>query len=86
MFALMLGTGIRLSSLVGLSVGDVDLASGTLRINGKGNVEQLVFVNSGLRRLVKKRVSERDPTDPVFISVRLCMRGLRHRHRASALS
>jgi len=70
MFALMLGTGMRLGSLVGLNVGDVDLASGTLRINGKGNVEQLVFVNGGLKRLLKKHLDKRDPTDPLFLSVR----------------
>jgi integrase/recombinase XerC len=50
MFSLLLGTGIRLGSLVGLSVGDVDLSGGTLRVNGKRNVEQLVFLNRGLKR------------------------------------
>ncbi len=70
MFALMLGTGIRLGSLVGLNAGDVDLATGTIRVNGKGNVEQLVFVNGELKRLLKKYIGKRDAAHPVFLSVR----------------
>ena len=70
MFSLMLGTGIRLGSLVGLNIGDVDLAAGTIRVNGKGNVELLVFVNNGLKRLLKAHTGIRNPADPVFISVR----------------
>jgi integrase/recombinase XerC len=70
MFAVMLGTGIRLGSLVALNVGDVDLATGTIRVNTKGNVEQLVFVNGGLKRLLKKHIAKNDPDDPVFLSVR----------------
>jgi integrase/recombinase XerC len=70
MFGLMLGTGIRLGSLVALSVGDLDLASGTIRVNGKGNVEQLVYVSDGLKRLLKKHIAKNDPDDPFFLSVR----------------
>ncbi len=71
MFALLLGTGIRLSSLVNLNVGDVDLASGTIRVNGKGNVERLVFLNRGLQRLLKSYLAPReDTTDPLFLSLR----------------
>lgn len=50
MFRLMLGTGIRLGSLVGLNLGDLDLKAGTLRIKAKGGVEQTVYLNAGLRR------------------------------------
>ncbi len=70
MFSLMLGTGIRLCSLVGLSVGDVDLGSGTIRINGKENVEQLVFLNTGLKRHLKKHTAGRHTAEPLFLSVR----------------
>ncbi len=70
MFSLMLGTGIRLGSLVGLNVGDVDPTFGTIRVNGKGNVEQRVFVTSGLNRLLKKHIGKRDPTSSLFLSVR----------------
>ncbi len=71
MFALLLGTGIRLSSLVNLNDGDVDLGSGTIRVNGKGNVEQLVFLNSGLKRVLKTYLGSRaDTSAPLFFSLR----------------
>jgi integrase/recombinase XerC len=45
---LLLGTGIRLGSLVGLNVGDVDLQTGTLHIRAKGGAQERVFLNPGL--------------------------------------
>ena len=45
---LLLGTGIRLGSLVGLNVGDVDLQTGTLQIQAKGGAQERVFLNPGL--------------------------------------
>ncbi len=78
MFALFLGTGIRLGSLVSLNIGGVDLGSGTIRVNGKGNVEQLVFLNRGLKRLLKSYLASRaDTTDPLFPSLRACRIGAR---------
>ena len=41
---LLYGTGIRISELVGLSLGDVDLAEGVARVYGKGAKERLVPV------------------------------------------
>jgi site-specific recombinase XerC len=69
MFSLLLGTGIRLGSLVGLNAGDVDLRAGTLRTNGKRNVEQLVFLNRGLKRGLKTHVVGRNAEGPLFLSV-----------------
>jgi integrase/recombinase XerC len=45
---LLLGTGIRLGSLVGLNLGDVDLQTGTLQIRAKGGAQERVFLNPGL--------------------------------------
>ena len=45
---LLLGTGIRLGSLVGLNLGDVDLQTGTLHIRAKGGAQERVFLNPGL--------------------------------------
>jgi integrase/recombinase XerC len=47
-FEILLGTGIRIGSLVGLNVGDVDLQSGTLTIQAKGGGEERVFLNPRL--------------------------------------
>lgn len=44
-FVILLGTGIRLGSLVGLNVGDVDLRIGTLNIRLKGGTDGRVFLN-----------------------------------------
>ena len=52
-FSLLLGTGMRLGSLVNLEVDDVDLGQGTLRVNGKGNLEQVLFLSPPLRRLLR---------------------------------
>lgn len=50
MFRLMLGTGIRVGSLIALNTEDLDLKAGTMRIHAKGGIEQTVFLNSQLRR------------------------------------
>ena len=47
---LLLGTGIRLGSLVALNLGDVDIRTGTLRIRLKGGTEGRVFPYPGLMR------------------------------------
>ncbi|HEX3463784.1 MAG TPA: tyrosine-type recombinase/integrase [Candidatus Elarobacter sp.] len=41
---LLLGTGIRVGELSALRVGDIDMASGRLRVFGKGSRERTVFV------------------------------------------
>jgi integrase/recombinase XerC len=52
MFSLLLGTGIRLSSLVGLNASNVDLAQGTVTIEAKGGREETVFLSARLCRLL----------------------------------
>jgi integrase/recombinase XerC len=52
MFALLLGTGIRLGSLVALNASNVNLAQGTVTITAKGGREETVFLNPQLRRLL----------------------------------
>ena len=47
-FGILLGTGIRLGSPVGLKRGDIDLQTGTLHILAKGGALEWVFLNSGL--------------------------------------
>jgi len=58
---LLLGTGIRLGSLVAVNVGDVDLHSGTLRIRLKGGTEGRVFLNPALRRMMCQYLRENAP-------------------------
>jgi site-specific recombinase XerD len=56
MFRLMLETGIRVGSLIGLNVEDLDLKSGVMRIRAKGGVEQTVFLNARLRQELARYV------------------------------
>ena len=55
---LFLGTGIRLGSLVGLNVGNVDLQSGTLNIRAKGGAEARVFLNPRLVGMLGRFLKE----------------------------
>jgi len=60
-FELLLGTGIRLGSLVGLNVGDVDLQAGILHIRTKGGGQERVFLNLMLVRMLGRFLRESAP-------------------------
>jgi integrase/recombinase XerC len=47
------GTGIRLSELIGIEDGDLDLHSKTVRVLGKGNKERIVPINDSLLSCIK---------------------------------
>jgi integrase/recombinase XerC len=55
---LLLGTRIRLGSLVGLNVGDIDLQTGTLQIHAKGGAQERVFLNPGLSAMLAAYLRE----------------------------
>ena len=57
MFSLLLGTGIRLGSLVALNVDDVNLDEATITIMTKGGREDTVFLNGKLCSLLKRHIS-----------------------------
>jgi integrase/recombinase XerC len=70
MFSLLLGTGIRLGSLVALNAGDVNLAEQTITIKAKGGREQAVFLNARLCKLLARYIKAVSATDgtPLFRS------------------
>jgi len=70
MLSLLLGTGIRLGSLVALNVGDVNLAEGTMTIKAKGGREETVFLNARLCKLLARYIKAVSATDgtPLFRS------------------
>ena len=78
MLELFYSTGMRLSELAGLSLGDVDLLSDQAKVRGKGRKERLVPVGSravsALRRYlrVREEVVSRRGSDrrAVFVSIR----------------
>jgi site-specific recombinase XerC len=86
MFSILLGTGIRLGSLVALNARDVNLAEGTVTIRAKGAREQTVFLNASLCRLLGPYIKTNAVTDgtPLFRSRkgnRLCPRQVQLRLR-----
>lgn len=74
MFELMYSSGLRLSELVGLDVGDVDLAQKTVRVLGKGNKTRIVPVGShavqALQVYLPHRELWQEGTEALFISER----------------
>ena len=68
----LLDTGLRLSELTSLQVGDVR-ADGTLHVMGKGAKERIVPIGSTARRSLVRYLATREgvrPADPLFTSRR----------------
>ena len=68
MVVLFLNCGMRLSELVGMDLGDIDLEQRQIRLFGKGHKERMVYLNDGLQpkekavfvtRRRKERISNR---------------------------
>ncbi len=74
-FEILLGTGMRLGSLVSLNVGDIDLKSGVAHIRTKGGRRDKVFLNPQLQRLVAPYLrnippeANTSPNVPLFRSI-----------------
>ncbi|MEZ5144990.1 MAG: site-specific tyrosine recombinase XerD [Acidimicrobiales bacterium] len=83
MLEVLYGTGMRISELVGLSLADVDLEAGLVRVLGKGGRERVVPLGGMARRalvtwlgvggreaLVGERTGRRVEVDAVFVNQR----------------
>ncbi|TCI24407.1 integrase [Exiguobacterium sp. SH5S4] len=72
-------TGMRVSELVGLDWSDIDLATGTIRVIGKGNKERVIPLASPLEPLLLDH--RQDGTGPLFRSEkgrRISVRTVQH--------
>jgi len=79
---LLYATGMRISELVGLDLGDLDLVDGLVRVMGKGSKERVVPVGRTARRvveaylgkgrpeLVRPRATTRADADAIFLNAR----------------
>lgn len=56
---LFLQTGIRVAELVGLQLSDIDLASGTMLVNGKGNKQRTVYLEKKATQALRAYVPAR---------------------------
>ena len=59
MFEVLYGCGIRIGELVGLDVGDVDLANGEIRVFGKGRKERVVPIGAPACGAIEAWLGER---------------------------
>ena len=77
------GTGVRISELVGMSLGDVDLHDGLVRVLGKGSKERIVPIGrhaavalaewtamAGRGAMEPERWARREDADAVFLNQR----------------
>jgi integrase/recombinase XerC len=87
MIEVLLGTGIRLGELATLDIDDIDLDAKHLRVRAKGNVEQIKFIKTDLRRLLRRYLVERQrlatpDIEALLLSnrgTRLCQRQIANR-------
>ena len=81
LFALMLGTGIRVGSALALEVGDVDLDRGELRIRiAKGDLPTTVFLGRGIAGILRPYIEGREgPLFPGQGGRSLCSRHVQRR-------
>lgn len=63
-------TGIRLSELVNISVGDIDVRSKAIRIKRKGDIEQTIPLNNNLNKLLKSYIKDRNSLMPLIVNKR----------------
>lgn len=62
------GSGLRVSELVGLNVGDVDLETLTVRVRqGKGRKDRLTVLSESLAEAVREQGGGRPATQPLFL-------------------
>jgi integrase/recombinase XerC len=76
MLETMYSAGLRVSELVGMNEGDLDLENGLVRVRGKGRRERMSPVGSFARRAIKRWLRARSlapgeargPAAPVFVN------------------
>lgn len=86
MMELMYSSGLRLSELQGLDLGDMDLATQEVRILGKGNKERIVPIGSKAVAALKRWLAVRLQFHPQDYAVFLNKWGKRLSHRSIQLA
>ena len=85
MMELMYSSGLRLSELQGLDLGDMDLAGREVRLLGKGNKERIVPIGSKALEALQHWLEVRSQFKPQDNAVFLNKRGGRVSHRSIQL-
>ena len=63
--SVLLGTGIRVSELVGLNITDVSLKNNSMKVIRKGNKEDIVYYSDELAEILKDYLEYRKHLDPI---------------------
>jgi len=61
MILLLLDTGIRLSELINLQMGDIDFLQSFIQVNGKGSKERVVPFGNQVRRTIRRYIMQFRP-------------------------
>ena len=59
---MLYGTGIRLSELIGLKEGDIDLYDGSIRVLGKRNKERIIPIPQSIKKVIEKYMEHKKNT------------------------
>lgn len=74
-------TGIRISELVGLNIGDIDPIGGVIKVKGKGKKERMVPIGEAAILVIRRYLGERrKQNDALFLNkngLRIGARGVR---------
>ncbi|MDD2430313.1 MAG: site-specific tyrosine recombinase XerD [Firmicutes bacterium] len=76
MLELLYATGMRISELLNLNIGDIELEAGYVRTKGKGDKERIVPLGEVANEAIKKYLSAsrprllKRPTDAYFVNAR----------------
>jgi integrase/recombinase XerC len=79
---LLYSSGLRLAELIGLDVGDLDLAEGLVRVTGKGAKVRIVPVGAAARAALQAWLAERATLAPGDAAVFVDRKGARLKPRA----
>lgn len=85
MMELMYSSGLRLSELQGLDLGDLDLSTGEVKVLGKGSKERILPIGSKAKEALKRWLEVRLGFSPKDNAVFLNRRGGRLSHRSIQL-
>ena len=78
MFELFYSSGLRLSELIGVKLGDIDFQDGTVRVTGKGNKTRVVPVGEFAQRALRDWLAARAAlAAPEQLAIFVNPRGLR---------
>jgi integrase/recombinase XerC len=70
---LLYSSGLRVSELTGLNMGEIDLSGGMVRVMGKGGKERIVPVGSRALEAIQSYLEQRDNSgtrEPLFLNTR----------------